>query len=842
MLFKPKYSLAITSINRILQTSLGQQISSTGNISESMFDFIDENKYLLTNNRVPFIQHESKNTTFEIEDSCLPYYGWVTEIYSRLISSIDNVYVPFTILEKSKDKNKSLKRNIVDETPIKNECNDNDDTDYDRKKNNDCDIDAVTRINIESKILNDDDVLTIKRRKIEESSDIFHDIKKNRNLIKDERIDAIKALKTNTFVEYIEELAHVFKMSDGEYLLKRLSDEQKQCLYSILGFAYPNDFPNKHYTSEKDDYDDINPFYKIFIIEGSAGCGKSAIIESLNFYSFKEHNKYTKLLYITQTNVLCQSMHKRCFYNENMQYLTFFKFLDILGLNYYNKKQLLLNCDALKIDTFQHTFGSDFLKNIKNVIKLPPMCSNNNTTNNNNTDKSCKENNINSIHARSGYKSGSIGIVDDDTYSSKYVNVNDDGRPRLFIIFDEVYTLSSGQLSLFLFIVRCLKLKYPILSIYCILIGDKHQMRPFTKIENVKLEVIKEQEQTIDPCDIKDEFKDGEDELNDSNRLENNKFINNKLNEEIKAIKREEDINTLSIISQRESVTNATRFYLTQQFRIVDEEYNDFVDRVRNSENRVDIGIQLLNDIHSKWGDKINNILKIKYPIKEIKESLEGVDIKEYRKIAKILTKTGLFKKTLDTTIFCFTNEHAHYYNLALACSYWNQIIADDNKNKKNNDFIAFSIIYSFNYIKFISDDYKIKDLINNSNYLINILPLIRFCPYKVLSSNYPVARLSIVYILDWIINEKRNITNIIVYSPDTNLLFSMLPGRFEMNLFKIPLFGFPLQFAFSSTFASSQGLTLNNKIAISCTNISNSELYVCLTRIKSSKDLVRIY
>ena len=200
----------------------------------------------------------------------------------------------------------------------------------------------------------------------------------------------------------------------------------------------------------------------------------------------------------------------------------------------------------------------------------------------------------------------------------------------------------------------------------------------------------------------------------------------------------------------------------------------------------------------------------------------------------------GIFKRALDTIIFCFTNRHAHYYNMALAVSYHKQLL-DHNVNP--NEFLIFSLIIKYESLQFIENKTK-HELLNNSSYLVNVLPLIRYCPYKILVAVEDVARLSIVYVLDWLYDErKESITNVVVFSADMNLIFTIFPTRFEMNLFdKTPLFGFPLQLACSSTFASSQGLTLENKIAVSCVNISKSELYVCLTRIKKSADLVAIY
>ncbi|WBR61447.1 ATP dependent DNA helicase [Drosophila suzukii associated hytrosavirus 1] len=774
MLFQAKASLNVCTINRILQTALKNQLQSTGNVSTYMTNYIDDNKYLLSDNRIPFIQHKEKNSTFYVEKSNLPYNNWIDVACERLKNST-LLLKPFTLIGQSvkADSYRNLK------------------TTMNLKRKSEEDIDEIDYGNINA----------LKRRRIEETSRIFTAIKNNISLETQERRDIIKVLTSYKDIYHVKELVNEFRDEDGEMLLNRMSEDQRNCLDGILKYAYPADFnlPNKKYDPT---VKERNPFYKIFLIEGSAGCGKSSVIEGLNFYTYKHHSNFTKLLYITQTNVLCQSMSTKCNYNKNMQYLTFFRFLSILDLNYYDKKQLLLNCDALKIDAFQHTCGSGFLRDIKDVIKLPCFISENNT------DPVYKFNN--------DIKDDPFIVSDENFVIPKK---NEDTKPRLFIVFDEIYTVSSGKLSLFLFIVRCLKLNYPLLSIYCILIGDKSQLLPFTKVEDIKLNV---------PKDI---------EISDEN--------------ETKDIQEDDDINICSLISQSESLANATRFVLNKQFRIVDEKYNNFVNRVRYCDNREDAGIHILEEFTKLWKDKVGNDLSIIYPLEEIRDTLASINIKKYNDVVIALERKKLFDQTLNTTVFCFTNKHAHYYNIALALSYWNQIEEKCNTGtdsilfgSKSSDFIVFSIIYSFTFLQTIDDsEYKASQLINQSNYLVNVLPLIRYCPYKMLASKSSVARLSIVYVLDWILDKYNSVTHVIVYSPDTKLIFSILPQRFEMNLFKnSPLFGIPLQLAFSSTFASSQGLTLHNKIAISCANISKSELYVCLTRIKSSKDLVRIF
>lgn len=745
----PAYS--VNTINRILQTSVKVQLTSVGNVSSTMCDFIDDNKFIQTLNRYPIITTNQKENIFNIVDSDLPLTNWVNNVYNKLITRTNLLIKPTLIFKHVKS--------------------------HKRKKNT------------------TDQEIDHKKLKLEESLQMLQTLKNTHFLKNKERINIINAIKKDLLYEFIDVNKVKLTLKDRMKIFQRLSDEQKMCLYNILSYVYPDDnldilqiddnlIPNIK-TEEQlncDNEDLQNPFYKIFLIEGYAGCGKSSIIEAINTFAFMNHKEYTKLTYITQTNILCQSMKKKCGFNADMQYLTFFKFVGALELLFEEEKQFLLNCDALKIDAFQSTFGSKFITSLKCVVNLPPA---------------------------------SPGL-------NQITNKMD--KPTLFIIFDEVYAISHGKLSLFLFIVRNLKLTYQRLNIICILIGDKHQLRPFTTIANAKLDVMKYEsfhtEQELE-LHMKKFKKD------DSETQEHNKDIEN-------------DLQTL--ISMSESLSNCTKFILTKQFRIIDEEYNKFVNFVRHSEDNIESGNKIFNTIYSLWPEKVDKNLFVNYPIDDILAIHERIQITDYFEICKEFEEKKLFDKILDTTIFCFTNNHAHYYNIAFAFAVLNRLEQKfKNCNKNYNDFICFSLIYN-KY--FIEPDLDTKLLLNTKNSLLNILPLIRYCPYKLLISLHSIARLSIVYLIDWIyMDDSRDITHLVIYYPDTNLCFSLAPYEFEMNRFKnITLFGFPLQLAFSSTFASSQGLTLDNKIAISCANISKAELYVCLTRIHKSDDLIRIF
>lgn len=773
-LFDVKPSLSISALNRILQTSLPDQLRSRGNLSETMIEYIDDSKFLLSDNRIPFIRHKTEiESTFLLPMADLPYNGWVGLVDDKLKQTC-NVFAPFSIQELADQKsNQTTKVN----TPEPN---------MDTIKPEPLDYDIDDRHTVEMEFNR------AKRCKIEDSVALLNNVKKSYRLDYTKRCEALKVLKENMLLERVPELYQTFRIEDGEAIINRLSTEQRDCLNSILHHAFPSHNlaqastpppppPPQHTNSNGPE-----PFYKIFLIEGSAGCGKSSIIEGLNYHVYKYRMQHVRLCYITQTNVLCQSMASKCSYNPAMQYLTFFSFLNVLDLSFNDKRQLFLNCDALKGDAFQTVCGFDFLANIASIRKnliLPPM----------------------------------------------------DGpeKPHLFVIFDEIYTVSDGKLSLFLYVLRCLKLKYENLQIHCILIGDQYQLQPFTKTEDVKLEV----HHVIQGFQLQ-----GKGVSTTTSSSSSSPTPSDRIKHEPGDVSMDE-ISLQCVIEQSETLGTATKFLLKKQFRIVDDDYTKFVERIRCCGTNEDIGIQVLTEIKDLWPDKYNKYLDIRYPLEEIVETLENIKNKDYQRTVVALSRAEIFKKTIDTTVFCFTNKHAHYYTISLAFNYWNQIENGNRGGHTIDHFLTFALIFKLKEIQTLDPDYNIIKMINNVNYLVNVLPLIRYCPYKMLTFKGPVARLSIVYLLDWTINETREITHVVVYSDDKKSIFSLLPQVFTMNLFKTTLlFGIPLQLAFSSTFASSQGLTLKNKIAISCANISHSELYVCLTRIQRASDLVRIF
>lgn len=760
-MFRNERSHTASTLNALLQTSVKAQLSSSGNVSRFMCDFIDDNKYLQSENRQPFIQSDTKDNIFYIVDSELFLLTFVDTVYDKLINTTDTLlFKPSLIIEKM-SQNKRKRDTTVE--------------------------------------------YSAKREKLEESKDLLEILRRTNHFIdKDRQTSIINTIKTNLLTTTVDVKQTKFSPEIYTKKMQNLSPEQKMCLYGILSVAYPDDkldflkeeqhcgnntIPNiDSIKKENLKFEEgiKNPFYKLFLIEGYAGCGKSSIIESLNFYAYMNHRCYTKLVYITQANVLCQSMRKKCNYNSDMEYLTFFRFVRTLGLGYDDEIQFLLNCDALQGDAFQSTYGLKFVKSLTEIIEMPKKSP--------------------------GRKS------------------------TLFLIFDEVYALSSGKLSLFLFLVRNIKLNFQHLDIHCILIGDKFQLRPFTTVENTKLEVIKSEPPSSDAEDDSEDKKNKEILIA---KIEAQDYIDNEIPKEL-----ENDIQAL--ISLHESLPNSTKFVLTKQFRIVDSEYNEFVNIVRHATDTVDSGTKIFNMILSKWPDKINKNIEVNYPIDYILSLHSRINKNNYIAICKELYDSDMFSKILDTTIFCFTNVHAHYYNIAYSFSVLNRLKRKfANSDVKYKDFIRFSLIYNYNYIYSKYPTEKLSMLLNKKNNLLNVLPLIKYCPYKLMISLGYIVRLSIVYLIDWIYDDKDNddITHLILYSPDNNQCFSIHPYKFQMNLFKsTTLFGFPLQLAFSSTFASSQGLTLDNKIAISCANISKSELYVCLTRIHTSQDLVRIF
>lgn len=757
MKFQRGYQMSVGEKNRVLQTSLGNQMISKGNVNSKMIDFIDNNKYLLSDNRTSFIKHE-KEKVFKINVSTLKYNSWTSQVFESLLDKI-NLFTPFKELGNITNSNSKLDKGSI----------------------------------------NDDDMSlqAAKRRRLCESIELFDNLKKNKSLKPSDRNKAAKCLSVNVDLELVSELLITFTREDGENLLASLSTEQKRCLNTILKYAFPSDFEDsvsnstQTNTTEKSGVDQkvnkitdmTDPIYKIIVIEGAAGCGKSAVVEGLCYYTFDKHKDYSKILYVTQTNVLCQSMRNKCSYNGDMQYMTFFKFLNILNLTFKDKNRLLMNCDAMKINAFQKTYGLNFLNDIRNFVRLP--------------------------------------------------NMNGAAPPKMFIIFDEIYAVSDGKLSLFMFIVRCLKINFPSIDICCIMIGDKHQLRPFTKVENIKLVVTK----SVAPIPV-----DGIKDLFATERLPD---VTNKFNVDNNI--KDDDTFWAAYISENESLSNAVCFHLKQQFRIQDSVYLNFIDMVRNCDNSHQSSLEIIKCIEKLWPEKVNETISIEYPIDAILQKLTDIKMKEYKKIVLAFEKDDLFRKTISTIVFCFTNNHAHFYNISLAFSYLKQINEKcTTANLHTTDMIAFSLIYSSYYVEkgeIRNKKNYLKSLVNRSNNMMNILPLIRYCPYKILSWNSPVASLSIVYLLDWVLNDDKSISHLVVYSRDMKYIFNIIPSKFKMNLFNnIFLYGFPLQLAFSSTFASSQGLTLDNKIAISCADISKAELYVCLTRIRKASDFVNIF
>lgn len=196
---------------------------------------------------------------------------------------------------------------------------------------------------------------------------------------------------------------------------------------------------------------------------------------------------------------------------------------------------------------------------------------------------------------------------------------------------------------------------------------------------------------------------------------------------------------------------------------------------------------------------------------------------------------TNFFEHVLSFTMFSFTNRESHYNNITMALKILTQFNLNNVPQEETDRFIKFT---AFHLKKF--------DLVSpipiSCNYRIPVLPLIRYFPYRVLvHSNPELVSKTIVYLLDWNLQDKTDAT-VTVYNPDDGQIFTINLGTFNMNMADAALFGIPLELFVSSTMHSSQGLTLSNDVVVSLHNIDRHELFVILTRVRSSDQIKCFY
>lgn len=276
------------------------------------------------------------------------------------------------------------------------------------------------------------------------------------------------------------------------------------------------------------------------------------------------------------------------------------------------------------------------------------------------------------------------------------------------------------------------------------------------------------------------------------------------------------------------------KFNFVQQHRITDLPYLDVVMQLTN--DHLMTSFNFLNRLKQVIpADRYCDEIPYCYPRKNCE-----LMYNKYRQLANPYEwldqlPEKFFERVLPFTIFCFTNQEMHYNNLSMAFKITSQFdIACilERDRRKFVEFATFELAY-----------YRMcKPISPHGNGLIPILPLIRYFPYKVLvSSSTLVVSKTIVYLLDWDLSDPLA-ANVTVYNPNDGKVFIIRMGNFSCNMCSLKLNGIPLELFVSSTIHSSQGLTLDNDVVLSLHNIDRHELFVILTRVRSSDQIFRFY
>lgn len=258
---------------------------------------------------------------------------------------------------------------------------------------------------------------------------------------------------------------------------------------------------------------------------------------------------------------------------------------------------------------------------------------------------------------------------------------------------------------------------------------------------------------------------------------------------------------------------NARMFYFNSQHRFNDVEYDEFLLKFNKSNNVKDI-------IKNYFQDQTNTIL-YNYPYEVISKMPEGKgdDVCNwlYQNV-EILT---------PPLVLGYSNRELHFNNLSLAQKIYHELkIHTSFDNLNMCKFLTFdvpNIKYGpIEKMKTIPQSFSPGD-----PFLVT--PLIKGLPYKILSYQKNIPRLSIVYLLSI---ETEYIS---VFSMVDNTILHVYPRDFQSNLFpRVTFIGFPVQLLFGETFYSSQGLTLNRDIYANLNGASKSEMYVALSRSKT--------
>lgn len=269
------------------------------------------------------------------------------------------------------------------------------------------------------------------------------------------------------------------------------------------------------------------------------------------------------------------------------------------------------------------------------------------------------------------------------------------------------------------------------------------------------------------------------------------------------------------------------------QHRIVDKPYLDVV--MRLADDTLISPAQFLEELQRVIpSSKFSSEIKYAYPFSEIISAYEL--LKPTTNIYKWLEQLpcNFFADILPLNVFVFTNKEMHYMNLLLAFTILSQFRDREVSQAEAQEFICFSTFTKNN-------TNLVWPISINNEHIIPVLPLIRFFPYRILTTNAKPAEVynkCIVHLIDWDFENR----HVIVYCPDIEKFLKISFGTFKMNLCNDLLFGIPLELAFCTTYHSSQGLTLTGDIVVSLNNIDFRELFVVLTRVRSSSQIQNIF
>lgn len=274
-------------------------------------------------------------------------------------------------------------------------------------------------------------------------------------------------------------------------------------------------------------------------------------------------------------------------------------------------------------------------------------------------------------------------------------------------------------------------------------------------------------------------------------------------------------------------------FNFKQQHRIVDQSYLNVVMKLTN--DTLMCSQQFLVELKKVIPDsKFSQEIKYAYPFKLVENAYDSLKTATNLYIWLKTLPPNFFADILPINVFVFTNREMHYMNLLLAFAIISQFKDREIIRTITQQFICFST-----FTKNGTD--LVWPIQINNEHIVPVLPLIRFFPYRLLAMNInlpDVYNKCLVFLIDWNFAE----SSVTVYCPAIEKFLTVPVGSFKMNLSNSMLYGIPLELAFCTTYHSSQGLTLTGDIVVSLNNIDFRELFVVLTRVRSSEQIQNIF